>query len=46
MAAEAIKHLTGAGETLQGRVLIFDALHAEARTMTARPRAGCPVCGG
>jgi molybdopterin/thiamine biosynthesis adenylyltransferase len=46
MAAEAIKHITGAGETLQGRVLIFDALHAEARTMTARPRSGCPVCGG
>jgi molybdopterin/thiamine biosynthesis adenylyltransferase len=46
MAAEAIKHITGAGETLRGRVLIFDALHAEARTMTARPRPGCPVCGG
>lgn len=46
MASEAIKHITGAGETLQGRVLIFDALHAEARTMTVRPRPGCPVCGG
>lgn len=46
MAAEAIKHLTGAGETLRGRVLIFDALHAEARTLTAKARPDCPVCGG
>jgi molybdopterin/thiamine biosynthesis adenylyltransferase len=46
MAAEAVKHLTGAGETLQGRVLVFDALYAEARTMTLRPRPGCSVCGG
>jgi molybdopterin/thiamine biosynthesis adenylyltransferase len=46
MAAEAIKHVTGAGETLQGRVLIFDALHADARTMTAKARPDCPVCGG
>jgi molybdopterin/thiamine biosynthesis adenylyltransferase len=46
MAAEAVKHITGAGETLRGRVLVFDALHAEARTMNVRPRPGCSVCGG
>jgi molybdopterin/thiamine biosynthesis adenylyltransferase len=46
MAAEAVKHITGAGQTLHGRVLVFDALHAEARTMTLRPRPECPVCGG
>jgi molybdopterin/thiamine biosynthesis adenylyltransferase len=46
MAAEAVKHITGAGETLQGRVLVFDALYTEARTMTVRPRPGCSVCGG
>lgn len=46
MASEAIKHLTGAGETLHGRVLIFDALHAEARTLAAKARPDCPVCGG
>ncbi|MGI1660680.1 HesA/MoeB/ThiF family protein [Palleronia sp. KMU-117] len=46
MAAEAVKQVTGAGHTLHGRVLVFDALHAEARTMTLRPRPECPVCGG
>ena len=46
MAAEAVKHLTGAGETLAGRLLIYDALHAEARVIRLRPREGCAVCGG
>jgi len=46
MAAEAVKHITGAGETLQGRLLIYDALHAESRRIDLKPRAGCPVCGG
>ena len=46
MAAEAVKHLTGAGETLAGRLLIFDALHADARVIRVRPRADCAVCGG
>ena len=46
MAAEAVKHLSGAGETLAGRLMIYDALHAEARVIRVRPRAGCGVCGG
>ena len=46
MAAEAVKHLTGAGETLAGRLMIYDALHAEARVIRIRPRADCAVCGG
>ncbi|MGY6704883.1 HesA/MoeB/ThiF family protein [Roseinatronobacter sp.] len=46
MALEAIKHLTGAGQTLQGRLLIHDALYAENRTMRIAPRAGCACCGG
>lgn len=45
MAMEAVKHLTGAGETLAGRMLIHDALHVETRVIGLKPRAGCPTCG-
>jgi molybdopterin/thiamine biosynthesis adenylyltransferase len=46
MALEAVKHLTGAGQTLRGRLLLFDGLHGEARTVALEARADCPVCGG
>lgn len=46
MAGEAVKHLTGAGETLAGRMMIYDALFAEVRTIALSRRADCPVCGG
>lgn len=46
MALEAVKHLTGAGETLRGRLLIHDALYAESRVITVKRRADCPACGG
>lgn len=46
MALEAIKVLTGAGEALRGRMLIYDGLFAEVRTMTTRARPDCAVCGG
>lgn len=45
MASEAIKHLTGAGETLRGRLMIHDALFAETRVIAAKRRPDCPVCG-
>lgn len=46
MAMEAVKHLTQAGETLHGRLLIHDALYAETRVIGVKRRADCPVCGG
>ena len=46
MALEAIKWITGAGETLSGRLLIYDALGAEMRTVGLGADPGCPVCGG
>jgi molybdopterin/thiamine biosynthesis adenylyltransferase len=46
MALEAVKHLTGAGQTLRGRMLLYDGLHAEARVVALEARADCPVCGG
>jgi sulfur-carrier protein adenylyltransferase/sulfurtransferase len=46
MAVEAVKAITGAGEGLRGRLLIYDALHAETRQIAIRPRPGCAACGG
>jgi len=46
MAMEAVKHITGAGETLKGRLMIHDALFAETRVIGVKRRAECPVCGG
>ena len=45
MAMEAVKHITGAGETLKGRLMIHDALFAETRVIGVKRRADCPVCG-
>lgn len=45
MAMEAVKHLTGAGQTLAGRLMIHDALYAETRVIGIKPRPDCPVCG-
>jgi molybdopterin/thiamine biosynthesis adenylyltransferase len=46
MAVEAVKRITGAGTTLAGSMLIYDALHGETRQIALRRRPGCPVCGG
>lgn len=46
MAVEAIKRITGAGEGLQGRMLIYDALYAETRTIALKSRSDCDICGG
>ena len=45
MALEAVKLITGAGETLSGRLLIYDALAAETRTVRVAGDPDCPVCG-
>lgn len=46
MAVEAIKVLTGAGTTLRGQMVIYDALYGESRTIGITRRADCPICGG
>lgn len=46
MALEAIKLITAAGEPLSGRLLIYDGLAAEARTVKLPADPACPVCGG
>ncbi len=45
MAMEAVKHLTGAGATLAGRLMLHDALHGETRVIAVKRRADCAVCG-
>jgi len=46
MALEAVKLLTGAGEPLESRLMIYDALAAETRTVRVAADPECPVCGG
>jgi adenylyltransferase/sulfurtransferase len=44
-ATEAVKILLGGGETLANRLLLFDALQGEVRTLRWSRNAACPVCG-
>jgi len=44
-AAEALKLLAGAGETLAGRLLMLDALAMRWDEIAVRRQSGCPVCG-
>jgi molybdopterin/thiamine biosynthesis adenylyltransferase len=45
MALEAIKEITGAGESLVSRLFIYDGLSAEARTVRLSAEPDCPACG-
>lgn len=45
MALEAVKVLTGAGEPLSGRLLIYDGLAGETRTVRIGADPDCPACG-
>jgi molybdopterin/thiamine biosynthesis adenylyltransferase len=45
MALEAIKEISGAGEGLAGRLLLFDGLGADARLVRLNADPNCPVCG-
>ncbi len=44
-AMETIKLLLGIGETLVGRLLMFDALRLRFRELKLRKDPDCPVCG-
>ena len=44
-ATEAIKLILDIGKSLNGRLLIFDALDMEFREVKSRRNANCPVCG-
>jgi len=44
-ALEAIKLILGAGESLAGRLLLFDALQLRFRELRLKRDPACPVCG-
>ncbi|MBL8546631.1 MAG: molybdopterin-synthase adenylyltransferase MoeB [Hyphomonadaceae bacterium] len=44
MALEAIKLIAQAGEPLIGRVMLFDGLRGDARTIVLKRDPACPVC--
>jgi adenylyltransferase/sulfurtransferase len=44
-ALEAIKEITGIGESLAGRLFIFDGLAGQARTVRIKPDPECALCG-
>ncbi len=44
-ALESIKWVTGAGESLAGRLLLFDALAMRWRELKLRRNVECPACG-
>lgn len=44
-ALETIKVITGAGDPLQGRLLIYDGLSATTRVVKLAADPACPVCG-
>jgi molybdopterin/thiamine biosynthesis adenylyltransferase len=44
-ATEVIKLLTGEGETLDGRLFVYEARDLETHTVPIAPAPDCPVCG-
>ena len=46
MALEAVKLVAGAGEPLAGRLMIYDGLAGETRTVRVGADPQCPVCAG
>jgi len=44
-ATEAIKLIIGQGESLIGRLLLFDALKMKFKELKLRRNPGCPLCG-
>lgn len=45
-ATEILKEILGVGDSLSGRLLLFDGLAMSLRQMRAKKRAGCKACGG
>jgi molybdopterin/thiamine biosynthesis adenylyltransferase len=45
MAFETIKYVLGLGQTLVGRLLVFEGMDMTFRTLNLRRDANCPLCG-
>jgi adenylyltransferase/sulfurtransferase len=44
-ALEVLKEIMGIGESLAGRLLIYEALASRFRTVNLKPDPACPLCG-
>ena len=44
-ATEAVKYFLGKGESLEGRLLLYDAMDMTFETVEMKRNPGCPVCG-
>jgi molybdopterin/thiamine biosynthesis adenylyltransferase len=44
-ALEAIKLITGAGQALTGRLMLYDGLAGSSRVVKIAADPACPVCG-
>ncbi|TCL62166.1 adenylyltransferase/sulfurtransferase [Hydrogenispora ethanolica] len=44
-AAEALRYIIGKGKLLTDRILMFDALDMQFRTVNLRRNPDCPICG-
>ncbi|MFB6308149.1 MAG: ThiF family adenylyltransferase [Haloarculaceae archaeon] len=44
-ATEAVKHVLGTGDSLEGRLLVYDAAAMSFDEVPIRQTPGCPVCG-
>jgi molybdopterin/thiamine biosynthesis adenylyltransferase len=45
LALEAVKEITGAGQSMAGRLWLFDGLSGDSRTVTLKADPKCVVCG-
>ena len=46
MALETVKEITGAGQSLAGKLWLFDGLSGDSRTVGLKADPACVVCGG
>jgi molybdopterin/thiamine biosynthesis adenylyltransferase len=46
LALEAVKEIAGAGDSLAGRLWLFDGLSGDSRMVKLAADPGCAVCGG
>lgn len=44
-ATEVVKEILGVGESLSGKLLLYDALDARVERLAVTRRADCPLCG-
>ena len=44
-ATEALKELLGLGQSLSGRLVLYDAMNSDTRSLKVRRDPACALCG-